>query len=168
MKRALLPILFFLSSPALLATQIGIYQHGTVVRMHMGECLDPRRGFMAALSGTPQLPRSESCPEYTLVTDKVDYVIVGNTFNQLVPLAETIDFRFRNNELLVRSDDAKHESRFLIKEMSLRSEWEHSRRREEELSPPARHPHDTALTGNRKQSTGSVMHLFVWLSRTIG
>src|SRR5437899_10857424 len=89
MKRALLPILFFLSSPALLATQIGIYQHGTVVRMHMGECLDPRRGFMAALSGTPQLPRSEPCPEYTLVTDKVVYVIVGK-FNQLVPLAETI------------------------------------------------------------------------------
>ena len=142
MKHTLLPILFFLSSPALLATQIGIYQHGTVVRMHMGECLDPRRGFMAALSGTRQLPRSEPCPEYTLVTDKVVYVIVGK-FNQLVPLAETIDFRFRNNELLVRIDDAKHESRFLIKEMSLRAEWESDRRREEEPSAPARHPHDT-------------------------
>jgi len=31
MKRALLPILFFLISPACLATHIGIYQRSTVV-----------------------------------------------------------------------------------------------------------------------------------------
>ena len=103
----------------------GIYQHGTVVRMHVGDCtLLPHHGFMAKLSGTQPQPEPEVCPEYTLVGDKVVYVIVGKSSNQLVPLAENIDFRFQNNQIAVRIDDAKHETRFAIKEMVLRSEWE--------------------------------------------
>ncbi len=66
----------------------------------------------------------ESCPEYTLVTDKVVFVIVGKPSNQLVPLAEVVDFRFQNNELAMRVDDARKESKFMIKEMVMRSEWE--------------------------------------------
>jgi len=101
----------------------GTYQHGTVVRMRMSECLPAHHGFMLAMSGSgPQGP--EICPEYTLVSDKVVYVIVGKASNQLVPLADVIDFRFQNSELVVRVDDAKHESKFGIKEMILRSDWD--------------------------------------------
>jgi len=92
----------------------------------MGECLNQHR-IMAALSGRPAEPTGELCPEYTLVSDKVVYRIVGKTSNQLIPLAEIIDFRFHKNELAVRVDDARQESRFVIKEMALRSDWEKSR-----------------------------------------
>jgi hypothetical protein len=46
----------------------------------------------------------------------------------LIPLAETIDFRFHKNELLVRIDDAKKESKFTIKEMLVRSDWDRLQR----------------------------------------
>jgi len=52
------------------------------------------------------------------------FLIVGKSSNQLVPLAEVIDFRIQNKELAVRVDDARKESKFAIKEMTLRSEWE--------------------------------------------
>lgn len=55
---------------------------------------------------------------------------LGKSSNQLIPLAETIDFRFhlRKNELAVRVDDAKHEVKFTIKEMIVRSEWDRMQR----------------------------------------
>lgn len=102
----------------------GTYQHGTVVRMRMSECLPGHRGFMLAMSGSGPEGGPEICPEYTLVSDKVVYIIVGKASNQLVPLADVIDFRFQNSELAVRVDDAKHESKFGIKEMILRSDWD--------------------------------------------
>ena len=102
----------------------GIYQHGTVVRMRMGDCLPAHHGFMVAF-GPPAAPTGpELCPEYTLVSDKVVFVIVGKSSDQLVPLADVVDFRFHTNELAVRIDDAKRESKFSIKEMVLRSEWD--------------------------------------------
>jgi hypothetical protein len=118
----------------------GIYQQGTVIRMHVGECtLVPHHGFMATLSGAQPQQEAEICPEYTLVTDKVVYVIVGKSSNQLIPLAESIDFRFQNNEIAVRVDDAKHESRFAIKAMMLRSEWERAQpQTEDETSDTVR------------------------------
>jgi hypothetical protein len=102
----------------------GVYQHGMVVRMRMGDCLPAHHGFMVAFGGQQSQMAMESCPEYTLVSDKVVYVIVGRSSNQLVPLADIIDFRLQNNELAVRVDDARHESKFGIKEMVLRSEWD--------------------------------------------
>jgi hypothetical protein len=102
----------------------GIYQHGTVVRMRMADCLPAHHGFMVAF-GPPAAPAGpEVCPEYTLISDKVVFVIVGRSSDQLVPLADVVDFRFHNNELAVRIDDAKRESKFSIKEMVLRSEWD--------------------------------------------
>ncbi|MGA7294441.1 MAG: hypothetical protein WBW53_19690 [Terriglobales bacterium] len=125
MKNSLLLALVILTGVATVsAAPIGIYQHGTVVRMRMGDCVLMHRGFVSAF-GPPQAPMPEdSCPEYTLVTDKVVYLIVGKSSNQLVPLAEIIDFRFQNKELAVRVDDARKESKFAIKEMTLRSEWD--------------------------------------------
>lgn len=103
----------------------GLYQHGTVVRMRMGACMPARHTFMMAMSGgaSPQNAPT-ACPEYTLVSEKVVYVIVGHSSDQMVPLADEIDFRLQNAGIAVRVDDAKHESKFGIKEMILRSEWE--------------------------------------------
>ena len=104
------------------AAPLGIYQHGTVVRMRMGDCMLAHGGFMKAFGPPQAAATEESCPEYTLVTDKVVFLIVGKSSNQLVPLAEIIDFRFQNKELAVRVDDARKESKFAIKEMTLRSQ----------------------------------------------
>jgi hypothetical protein len=128
MKRALSLIFLLCGMPGCLAAQIGIYQHGSVVRMHMGDCILAHHGFMVAFGG-PSVPQSqEACPEYTLVSVNVVYVIVGKSSNQLIPLAEVIDFRLQKNELAVRVDDAKHETKFVIKEMIVRSEWERIQR----------------------------------------
>jgi len=54
-------------------------------------------------------------------TDKVLFIIVGWSPN---PLADAIDFRLHNNEITLRADDAPHESKFSIKEMILRPEWD--------------------------------------------
>ncbi len=128
MKRILLLALLFASLP----TFAGVYQHGTVIRMRMGDCTLTHSGFVTNF-GAPQgqLP-AETCPEYTLVTDKVVYVMVGKNSNQLVPLAEVIDFRIQKNQLAVRVDDARHESKFAIKEMILRSQWDLLQRHIEE------------------------------------
>lgn len=124
MKHALLLAVLFSTSCTCLQAQSKL-QHGTIVRMQMAECISAERGFMAALAGAQHPSTEEYCPEYVLVADKVVYVIVGKTSASLVPLAETTKFRFQNNELLIRIDDAKRETRFGIKEMVLRSEWEH-------------------------------------------
>lgn len=92
--------------------------------MHMGECLGARHGFMANFGGPAVQQAPEVCPEYTLVSDKVVFVIVGHSSDQIVPLADVVDFRFHKNELAILIDDSKRESKFDIKDMILRSEWE--------------------------------------------
>jgi hypothetical protein len=131
MKRYCWLLVFIYVAPMSLAGPLGIYEHGTIIRMRMGECLSPH-GFMATISGTPKQQSDDACPEYTLVTERVVYVIVGKSSNQLLPLAEITDFRFQKNEVAIRVDDARHESRFLIREMALRSEWERERQKEEQ------------------------------------
>ena len=64
------------------------------------------------------------CPEYVLVAAKVVYVISGKTSEALIPLAEVTRFRLQKNEMLIRIDDAPKESRFHIKAMLLRPEWD--------------------------------------------
>ena len=102
----------------------GVYQHGTIVRMRMGDCVAAHRGFVFAMAGPATQMAPEACPEYTLISEKVVFVIVGRSSDQLVPLADVIDFRLHNNEMAIRVDDARHESKFGIKEMVLRSEWD--------------------------------------------
>ncbi len=80
-------------------------------------------GFATAFGSMPQ-KTEEVCPEYTLVSDKVVYVVDGKRTSQFMPLAEIIQFRLQKNELFVRLDDEKRESHFSIKEMDLRSDWE--------------------------------------------
>jgi hypothetical protein len=151
MRSRLLLTLALLGVPLASAAPIGVYQHGTVVRMHMGDCTLTHKGFMTAF-GPPQAPTStDACPEYTLVTDKIVFVIVAKSSNQLVPLAEVVDFRLQNKELAVRVDDARRESKFAVKEMTLRSEWERIQRHiEEQLDESSHQPVDTSLVLRRR------------------
>jgi len=89
----------------------------------MGECIAAGHGFMVAFGGPSSPMGPEPRPEYTPVSDHVVFVIVGKLSNSLIPLAETIGFSFHKNELAVRVDDEKHEAKFAIKEMMVRSEW---------------------------------------------
>ena len=147
MKSLLLLLLVWSSVALAWAAPLGIYQHGTVVRMRMGDCMLTHGGFMKAFGPPQAAATEESCPEYTLVTDKVVFLIVGKSSNQLVPLAEIIDFRFQNKELAVRVDDARHESKFAIKEMTLRSQWELIQRHiEDQINDSPHRPVDTLLT----------------------
>ena len=106
------------------AAWAGVYQHGTVVRMRMVDCMPVHHGFIAAMGGAQAPVVSDVCPEYTLLSDRVVFVIVGKSSNQLIPLADVVDFRFDKNELAMRIDDARHETKFSIKEMILRNEWD--------------------------------------------
>jgi hypothetical protein len=128
MKRRLHLALLLCSLPHLLPAQIGIYQQGTVVRMRMGDCLPIRNGLVAALGVQSAPAAAESCPEYTLVSKNVVFLVVGKPSGQIIPLARAIDFRLHKNELAVRVDDAKRELRFAIREMMIRSEWERLQR----------------------------------------
>jgi len=121
LKHSLGLVLLFAALPNAWA---GVYRHGTVIRMRMGDCTYSPHGFMATFGSPAAQPVAEVCPEYTLISDTVVYIIVGKTSGQMIPLADVIDFRLTNNELAVRVDDAKRENKFAIKEMILRSEWD--------------------------------------------
>jgi hypothetical protein len=94
---------------------------GTVTKMRMTDCT-AQHGFMMAMSGAP--PAAASCPEYTIVSDKVVYVVVGRKADEFIPLAENKQFVIRKNEIVLFSDDEKMKSRFSIQQMILRSEWD--------------------------------------------
>jgi hypothetical protein len=127
MKRARYFVLFVCLASGLAAAQTRIYQHGTVTKMRMSECLAASNRVLSALSGMPQQYVAEICPEYTLVSDQVVYKVVGKTSTHLIPLAERIDFRLQKNEMVVLlDDDARQETRFMVREMSLRTDWEQS------------------------------------------
>lgn len=123
MTRILLLVLLVTGVPHVWAATTSGYQHGMVVRMHMGDCTLARHSFISTF-GPPQASMEESCPEYTLVSDKVVFVIVGKSPKEFVPLASVVDFRYQKSELFVRVDDERKESKFLIKEMTLRSQWD--------------------------------------------
>lgn len=144
MKPILCVLTIFCGLQLASAQQVGVYQHGTVVRMRMGDCAATHHGFVAAMGGAPAQIPADDCPEYTLVSDKVVFVIVGRSSNQLIPLADAVDFRIHRNELAVRVDDAKHESKFTIKEMVLRADWDLVQKHiADELSSP--HTTDASL-----------------------
>jgi len=124
MKRALLFIAVMCLLSVSLAAENRERQEGTIVRMRMAECGAMHHSFMATMSGGGQIAAGELCPEYVLVTNKVVYVIVGKSSDQLVPLAEITRFYLQNSEVVIRVDDARHESHFHVKEMALRPDWD--------------------------------------------
>jgi len=139
MQRSLPFVLLFCVLPVLLVAENQSHQQGTIVRMRMTDCISPQHPLMEALSGAGHAA-GEQCPEYVMVADKVVYVIVGKTSDQLVPLAETTRFHLQNNEVLIRVDDARRESHFRVKAMMLRPEWDrYEQTAEAEASAAARH-----------------------------
>lgn len=124
MKRVPLLVVLLLCTAAAVQAESPWSFKGTVVKMRMTECLV--QGFRASMSGLPAA--AASCPEYTLMSDKVVYVVVGRRSEAFIPLAENMDFIIRKNEIVLFSNDEQSKSRFVIQQMSLRSDWE----REEE------------------------------------
>ena len=84
-------------------------------------------GFRASFEALPMV--GVSCPEYTVMSTKVVYVVVGRRTQAFIPLAEDLDFVIRNNEIVIFSNDEKAKSRFVIQQMLLRADWD----REQEL-----------------------------------
>jgi len=140
MKRSLLLVVVLCVLSTLAFAENRPRQEGTIVRMRMAECIGAQHAFMSAMSGQAA-PAGESCPEYVLVTKSVVYVIVGKSSDQLVPLAESTLFRMQNNEVLIRVDDARKESRFHVKAMVLRPEWERDQQIAEATAMAAMHRH---------------------------
>jgi len=132
MKRILFVVFPLLMLVATLMGQNSELQKGTIIRMHMAECL-PEHHFIARMSGDPAMVPVVQCPEYVLMTDKVVYAISGRSSNQLLPLAEVTRFRMQNGEILIRIDDERKESHFHVKAMVLRSDWEREHMEEEEV-----------------------------------
>jgi hypothetical protein len=153
MKRSLLPVILLCTSLPFLAAQTSTHQQGTVVRMHMADCIGPQHRLMAALSGSGRVQTGELCPEYVLVADKIVYTIIGKENDQLLPLAEITRFHFQNNEMLIRIDDANRESHFRVLEMTLRPEWERKQQRaeEQEAAGLPRRPLDAAIVMDGRQ-----------------
>jgi len=146
MKRMLV-CLFLLAYPILLSAQTHGRQQGTIIRMRMTDCMGSQHPFISAMSGGgAKAEPGVLCPEYVLVANTVVYVIIGKTSDQLLPLAEATPFRFRKNEMLIRVDDAAKESRFHIKAMTLRPEWDRNQQIEEaEATAAARHRREEAV-----------------------
>lgn len=109
--------LLLLIAAAVLPAQAQRFQVGTVTRMQSKDCTIVHSGFVTALGGVPQRTE-EICPEYTLVSDKVVYVVVGKRSSQFMPLAELVYFHLVKNELLVRVDDEKKRAAFPSKKCS--------------------------------------------------
>ena len=115
--------LLFVIAAVALPVHAQHFQLGTVTRMQTKDCTILRGALATAVGYIPE-NNWEICPEYTVVSEKVVYVVVGKRSSQFMPLAEIIQFHLLKNELLVRVDDEKRESHFSIKEMQLRSDWE--------------------------------------------
>lgn len=129
MKRATLLFIFIFGAATLLQAQGQWSFKGTVIKMRMTGCL-AQKSFMAAMSGVP-VQTVSSCPEYTVMNDKVVYVVVGRRAEEFIPLAENIEFLIRKNELVTFSDDEKSRSHFVIQQMMLRGDWDREEARKE-------------------------------------
>jgi len=146
MKRTLV-CLVLICCPILLSAQTHARQQGTIIRMRMTDCMGPQHAFITAMSGGgARTEPGAVCPEYVLMGDTVVYVIIGKTSDQLLPLAEVTRFRFHKNEMIIRVDDAAKESRFHIKAMTMRPDWDRNQQIEEsEAMAAARHRRDEGV-----------------------
>jgi hypothetical protein len=126
MKRIALMFVLVLSAATFLQAQSRWSFKGTVIKMRMTDCA-MQHSFMAAMSGVPA-PAGISCPEFTVMSDKVVYVVLGRHAEEFIPLAENMEFLIRKNELVLFSDDEKTKAHFVIRQMTLREDWD----REEE------------------------------------
>ncbi|HEX4786276.1 MAG TPA: hypothetical protein VH350_18190 [Candidatus Sulfotelmatobacter sp.] len=131
MKRTQFCIAMLFSFSLAVTAQTHSPQQGTIVRMRMAECPGLQHPRLSQMSGGGNQESGALCPEYVLVGEKVVYVITGKSAEPLIPLAEVTRFRLQKNEMLIRIDDASKESRFHIKAMVLRPEWDRNQMLEE-------------------------------------
>lgn len=129
MKRIVFLFIFALSAGAALQAQGNWSFKGTVTNMRMTDCV-MQRGFMATMSGV-SAPAGVTCPEYTLKSDKVVYIVVGRRSEEFIPLAENMVFLIRKNQIVLFSDDEKTKSCFSIQRMVLRADWDREEERKE-------------------------------------
>ncbi len=129
MKRIALLFIFAFSTAAALQAQANWSFKGTVIKMRSTDCV-LQRSFMAAMSGV-SAPAGVTCPEYTVMSDKVVYVVIGRRSEAFIPLAEDRQFLIRKNEIVIFSDDEKTKSRFAIQQMILRADWDREQARKE-------------------------------------
>ncbi len=129
MKRIVWLFVFGFSVAAGLQAQASWSFKGTVIKMRTTDCIAPR-GFMASMSGGVAATAA-TCPEYTVMSDKVVYVVVGRRSEEFIPLAEDKEFLIRNNQLVIFSEDEKTKSRFAIQQMTLRADWDREEQRKE-------------------------------------
>jgi hypothetical protein len=128
MKRITFLFVFVLSAAAVMQAQSRWSFKGTVIRMRMTGCV-LQSGFKASFEAIPMTVGN--CPEYTVMSSKVVYVVVGRRTQAFIPLAEDLDFVIRNNEIVIFSNDEKAKSRFVIQEMVLRGDWDREQERKE-------------------------------------
>jgi hypothetical protein len=128
MKRTTLLFVFLLGVAALMQAQSRWSFKGTVTKMRMTGCVT-QNGFKASFAALPMA--GASCPEYTVMSSKVVYVVVGRHAEEFIPLAEDLDFLIRNNEIVIFSSDEKAKSRFVIQQMMLRDDWDREQERKE-------------------------------------
>jgi hypothetical protein len=128
MKRIGWLFVFVLCVAAILPAENSWSFKGTVVKMKMADCI-AQTGFRASMSGAAAV--AASCPEYTVLGEKVVYVVVGRRTVEFIPLAEDMDFLVRKNEIVIFSQDEKSKSRFVIQQMTLRADWEREEKRKE-------------------------------------
>ncbi len=129
MKRGLFLLILILAAASILQAQDNwSFFKGTVTEMRTVDC-PSQHGIAAAMSGVPS-PPGITCPEYTVVGDRVVYVVVGRRTEEFIPLAENMNFQIRKNELVTFSDNEK-KSRFVIQRMILRTEWDRSKARKD-------------------------------------
>jgi hypothetical protein len=129
MKRMSVLFVLVLGAATLMQAQSRWSFRGTVIKMRMADCA-AQHGFMAAMSGVP-VQAVSNCPEYTIMGDKVVYVVVGRRSEAFIPLAENMDFLVRKNELVIFSDDEKTKSNFAIQSMTLRADWDREEARKD-------------------------------------
>jgi hypothetical protein len=125
MKRIPVLLVLALCAAATLRAEDQWVFKGTVIKMQMTECI-ASTGFKVAMGGRPA--SAGSCPEYIVMSPKVVYVMVGRHTDAFIPLAENLDFVVQKNEILI-SETSK--SRFVIRQMTLRSDWEREEERKE-------------------------------------
>ena len=124
MKRIALLFVFVVCAATISQAEDKYSFKGTVIRMEMRDCVVA--GFRAAMSGAPG--SVGHCPEYTVMTPSVLYVMVARQTEGFIPLAEDVEFKVIKNEVLAGE---KSKSRFVIQKMMLRSDWEREQERDE-------------------------------------
>jgi hypothetical protein len=154
MKRFLMLWIFLLCSAVMLPAESQWSFKGTVVKMKMADCM-PERGFRAAMSGVSVLKRS--CPQYTVLSSQVVYVLLGRHDDEFMPLAKDVPFAIHKNEVLFFAGNKKAQSRFVIQQMIFRKDWDRQQELRELERQQVEHNVSYQVPSSRRPSRPSLV-----------